>query len=418
MRTISVSFLLAFACACTPKKEFRSSVAVSKQKPQAVPSENVQQPFPQPAQPQPFETYPQPSTSYPQPEVVMESQQTPEQKPSANTVDSSSAIELLEGSQSFAVATGSTNEVDMYWVIDNSTSMDNEVALVRKNLENFMASISKRLDIKVTLISSADEAPHRNGMTLSAEAKAAGHRQLDITIASYSAINVLAASLCPEGSSNIPTAPEFNAFWDISKWQRFAISEGEERKVESSPFKICGVPTLLETELREASVYFGKSKMRGTLKPRPKAAQVVVVVTDDDAIISIPSQGVEKTLGFSPGSMHLFGFIGIESKPDCKIARRGEWYEKVAKASGGSVFDICDADWTAHFSKLSEQVVQVAGSQFTVEPRKGLTIKAVQIDGKDVPTDAYVISGNSVSFKNPSILKSGKTVVVKFSYEK
>lgn len=68
-----------------------------------------------------------------------------------------------------------TTNVDMIWVVDNSGSMTEEVAIIRKNLGDFLLSLEERAKLNFTLITSAR---HTNGMALSNWALSRGYKQI------------------------------------------------------------------------------------------------------------------------------------------------------------------------------------------------------------------------------------------------
>jgi 23S rRNA pseudoU1915 N3-methylase RlmH len=68
-----------------------------------------------------------------------------------------------------------TANVDMIWVVDNSTSMTEEVEIIRKNLGDFLLKLEDRAKLNFTLITSATSG---NGMSLSNWALAKGYRQI------------------------------------------------------------------------------------------------------------------------------------------------------------------------------------------------------------------------------------------------
>jgi hypothetical protein len=75
--------------------------------------------------------------------------------------------------------------VDMVWVVDNSSSMAEEVQIIRENLGRFLTKLEERAKLNFTLIS---HDRGRFGVALSESSLAKGHKQIVERIESYNSI--------------------------------------------------------------------------------------------------------------------------------------------------------------------------------------------------------------------------------------
>ena len=92
---------------------------------------------------------------------------------------------------------------------------------------------------------------------------------------------------------------------------------------------------------------------------RPDSLRHVVIVSDDNS--TQMSAGafdsfVKGRAGYQDYRLH--GAVGLSSG-GC-VARVGSVYQELAQLSGGMLFHICDADWSALFTQLGQEVADLA----------------------------------------------------------
>jgi hypothetical protein len=305
--------------------------------------------------------------------------------------------------QEFEIALQTNSKVDMVWLIDNSGSMSQEANQVRLNLEKFMASIAAKVDVKVTLISD-DKGPF--GVRLSEEALAQGHLQLPVAVGSKDALALLASSLCPADQTNFPL--------DISDLNKFEV-EGLDTIIDS-PYKLCNIGISSGRYLKNER---GIPALNGKVleRLRPDSTKVFVVVTDDDVEGPVTDQNLLVLTDLPASSVRAFAFAGKASRSGCIISNPGIPYESLSEATNGEVFDICEADWSGNFSKLSDNVIQLASNRFKLDSKPGSKILRVTLDGVELPIDAYSFDENIVQIKDANSLLSGKVLSVVYSFE-
>lgn len=288
--------------------------------------------------------------------------------------------------------------LDVVWVVDNSGSMAEEAAQVRKNFAQFAATVDSRSDVRIALLSqkvgSENALGDSTGVDLPSALKAAGGRQVDAWVGSTDPMALLAAATCKAESTDLAD-PGFDG--------TITLRDG------GSTTKICGKSLPIDLfELEFAATAPGKLHDFY----RPQAKKVFVFVTDDDA------EGVDAAnfldlvrddLGGQDPT--IFGFIGLdESRAGCKISKVGAAYRDLAEKTGGGVFDICDSDWSANFGKLSADVASIAAANFTMKSPKVSAVVSATADGKSLPSSAITVSGATVSI-DPAAMPAGATTL-------
>jgi hypothetical protein len=247
----------------------------------------------------------------------------------------------------------SAAQIDMVWALDTSGSMTEEIDQVNKNLQAFTNSLSKSSNLSVSIL----------------------------------------GNTCSSGGSKIC----------INSMQITNSS------VKLHNIKI-GSTNALEIILKE-------SASTGVLAKwyRPAAKKVFVVVTDDHSAVASElflqtlkkQNGIENPIGYA--------FAGIKKSSNCDIAREGIEYFDLAKATGGNVFDICQADWKQHFAELSNEVLKTVQSRFELtSPQTIASVVSVSVDGKAVEASNYTYVNGVLEFKGAaaSALQAGQKVQV------
>lgn len=260
---------------------------------------------------------------------------------------------------------GKASPIDMIWVIDNSGSMDNEAAQVRKNFKKFTAEISLHTDLSLSLVSSKSTFLGTE-VEMDEESIAAGHVQIDQQVESTDAFIITSSLLCPEGSADL------------------------------------------------CSNFAHYIKYESALAPRvrPEAQRVYVYVSDDDINGAVNADNFMDLTGSNPERTRLFAFAGIGTST-CGIARRGKTYETLALATKGKVFDICESDWSANFKQLTDSVIEFA-NQFEIPVAGELKILKVTLAGKALTESQYKIEGKKIQIIDSSLTSSSGDITVEY----
>lgn len=252
---------------------------------------------------------------------------------------------------SFGVA---ARPVDIVWVIDQSGSMDSDIAMVRQNLNAFAAAVSNaKIDYHVVLVASRFLDPDGNQICIPPP---------------------LAGPGCADG-------PRFKQIdQHVDSHDALALYMLHAPAIESFM--------------------------------RPGSMRHVVVVTDDEAK-GVTAAAFHAFLKARPGyqDYRFHSVVGLVDK-GC-VADEGKQYVALSALSGGLTWHICDANWTTVFQQLLASV-SVATTMFPLQKKpKAGTIKvsygnAPAAQGKDWDYDPAL---NQIVLKG-TLPKNGDKVTV------
>ena len=169
-----------------------------------------------------------------------------------------------------------------------------------------------------------------------------------------------------------------------------------------------------EGDCRRPNSFFARQKSSSDLKDflRADSVKVVVFVTDDDSDINADS-----FLQQAPSELEntkYFGFVGKSSCADSEIENVGQVYEQLANLSGGEMFSLCDPDWTAKFSKLTDSIEKSITREFELNISNEARIEQVLVNNVLVDPSNYSYSGSKLSFTR-GFLKEDDTVIVRYA---
>jgi hypothetical protein len=305
----------------------------------------------------------------------------------------------------FPLASKTSRIVDMIWIIDNSGSMTDEIELVRQNFGSFVAGIAEFSDLNLGLVTAATAQDRRRGIDLHFLAPNIRSQQFTYNVGSTNLLSLLAAGICDSNSTEITNSSSLS-------------SEGT----------ICGTPV---SEWMESSTTI--HAIRGQLKSffRENSKKVFVVVTDDDAI------GIDNTnfLNILNAQMpqqeiYLFGFVGLTengaiTNPNptpgvrtCSVANVGKAYLDLATRTNGKSFDICQDNWSGHFSELTKNVENIVNTEFTLNTSKSFNLIEILVDGKLLPEHTFNIQNNRIVILDRSLVQGAQTLEVKYTVAK
>ena len=271
--------------------------------------------------------------------------------------------------------TGVPAPVDITWMIDNSGSMAQEAAHVRANFQSFINSVQLEADLKVALISRVGDA----GTAVRLPNPGANAIQLDRLVWSTDSLQILASAICPN------PAPAGSACATI---RSSSVNDITDIAGQLSPFL------------------------------RPNARQAFVFVTDDNSAIA-SSQFMTAFKEVYPNSKPaMYGFIGLDAATSPCMDSAGTEYAKLAKETGGTMYNICEADWTEAFKKLATNVVRLAYAPVVVpaDLLQGAELLTVSVNGNDLKAEDYSLTPDGL-FIDPSITKGLGEVTVYVRYK-
>ena len=243
------------------------------------------------------------------------------------------------------VAEEAYRAADIIWVIDTSESMDDEIALVRANINNFVGRIDESgVDTRVVMVASKED------------------RTINIEVPfipfpvpqSYHGVCV------PPPLSLMPGCPDTDNF----------------------PFFLHPDVDVYSTDALTRLMEDAYPQFRRIL--RPHARTHIVVVTDDSSEKSPEWFRDQTRLVDPPGFSvdYVFHSIIARSGDSCGDGA-GSDYEVLSFETGGVVQSICLSDWTPIFNALLEGVVSdaVIPCAFGMpEPEEGLVINPNEVN--------------------------------------
>ena len=268
---------------------------------------------------------------------------------------------------------------DIVWVIDNSSSMSNEISYVVQNFDRFLNTMKDRTDIKVALISGETKPPATYGVDLPASVAGVNIQKFSYEITSINALGVLAASSCALATTVVTKANFGGVVLD----------------------QICGVTV---PPRKVATVFHNEilASARGVLSGgfyRTSANKIFVIVSDDEAQLVDSGIFTQAMSHAGIGPYKVFAFVATDAST-CSVSHVGKSYLNLAAATGGQAFDICATDWGSTFEDIGRRIVAAARTRFAVSDASLKAITQVAIDGAVIPAGSYTFQGGVLTFKD------------------
>lgn len=278
--------------------------------------------------------------------------------------------------------------IDMVWVIDNSSSMDDNVAKVRENFQSFLNTVQSRTDLRLALISESGTTGAK--MKLSDEAIKAGHIQISNYVGSHTAMMIAAAAACPKNTSSVS---------DINGGTICDV------RVDNTDW---AVDVIEDTAVNKAA---------GTLSNffRKEAEHVFVFVTDDDALGFGAAEFTEALR--NAGHIENFKAFAFACKDDGATCDGGVGYQyNFLSEKRGNVFDLRD-DWDQSFDDLTKEIFELGARDYPLKKKNIAQILAVKI-GNDAlkPSEYELIDKKALRIKSSAIKDINAKVTVSYVY--
>ncbi len=236
--------------------------------------------------------------------------------------------------ENFETSIKKNGKIDLIWVIDNSGSMFGEAQIVRNNLASFLDYSASFTDLKFALISRI------------------GNNGTEVSL--------------PGNLLNDPNYMQLNT--------RIYSTDGPQKVIDALNKNDGGLKDFLRTD----------------------STKVYIFVTDDMSILSSHSFLSAASDHFPNSASKVFGFIGFQLDSPCK-ARTGTQYIDMSEATGGKVYNICDADWSSHFADLGNHVAYSANNSFKLNTDKVEKVMAVEVNGVTIDSSLYKVVKNTVT---------------------
>ncbi|MGE0173734.1 MAG: hypothetical protein AB7T49_13135 [Oligoflexales bacterium] len=313
--------------------------------------------------------------------------------------------------------------VDMIWVLDNSDTMESEVAQVNKNFGAFIRALrSSKLDVRVGMLS-CENATAKTCINLPEEDKAFITKKSS-GVGSWDGLSIFASAVCEKSRTSLEVYDEIETNGPVDEHSDGSVSSTSQKKMTKLyKGEICGEPydtKVINTGIPGTPILYVSTtrviSMAGFFQDgflRNDSKKVFVFVTDDNPIAFQAARfGPAMDKQFGAGNHRLFAFAGKSSSP-CQIARVGHDFESLAAKSGGEVFDICASDWTAHFEKLKDGIRETVDPAFKVES-KTIEIQSVTLNGRKLKVEEYSLKEGTVILASSVVYNEGDKLVVTY----
>lgn len=332
--------------------------------------------------------------------------------------------------------------IDLVMTVDNTASMVQEAENVSKNLLAFMATVSQRADVRLTLLNNSG-ASRETKVLLPKELMDKGAFQVNIGIGDRSMLAQVAAATCPVATTAEAATPHNTSL--------LVPVPGTTVKVSGCTYKICGkdvfvpncalmlddnvTPTVATTFRKTVDEFpidyavptvflqagSGLRGIRGEVNTRLRkgARLVYVMVSDDDSTVVDELNFIELVKPQVPSrSIEVYGFAAIpgitvaksvDGKPTCTLvgnpgpATYSRSYIQLAKKNGGMTYDICAENWKPYFDNMALKITETLQAETTYDLGiKGVaSIASATMSGKAIPLERLqLVSGSSVVLPN------------------
>lgn len=272
---------------------------------------------------------------------------------SSGTQPSSPSASEKESSEQFKVMFNSeAAPLDMIWVIDNSGSMNEEAALVRKNFDAFLTVLNKSTNFRLLLVS--QQGTSGTAVSIPSSFDSATHKQIN---------------------------------------QRVESNDG---------------PQLLLNNL--------KALPAGFLREDSKKIVVFVTDDNSSLASATFMTNLIAQQKWTAKDVSVSSFIGIDKATSPCMYKEGVVYKDLAKQTSGRNYNICMQDWSANFNDLINVSVSKAVRRFTLAVDAVKSVVEVKVDGVVLDKSAYSISGKSLTLADGVSLAENSMVSIVYKY--
>lgn len=270
-----------------------------------------------------------------------------------NAEPSAPAVSERESAEQFKVVFNSeAAPLDMIWVIDNSGSMNEEAALVRKNFDAFLTALNKTTNFRLLLVT--QQGTSGTAVSIPSSFDPLTHKQIN---------------------------------------QRVESNDG---------------PQLLLNNL--------KSLPAGFLRADSKKIVVFVTDDNSALASASFMSSLIAQQKWSAKDVSVSSFIGIDKATSPCMYRAGAIYKELATQTGGRNYNICMQDWSANFSDLINVSVSKAVRRFTLAVDSVKSVVEVKVDGVVLDKSAYSISGKALTLADGVSLAENSIVSIVYKY--
>ena len=154
------------------------------------------------------------------------------------------------------------------------------------------------------------------------------------------------------------------------------------------------------------------------------SAKSLVIVTDDQSSMDFasfktkfldPVVDAASQLGIS--DLKVYGFVGLDSATCPTLASPGTVYKESADATGGEIYNLCDADWTPNFKKLADSIIGTVESSYVLKAAIE-KINFVKVGDVELTAEQYSFTDKTLTIDKELLEDNTKQITVEYVVKK
>ncbi len=268
-------------------------------------------------------------------------------------------------------------ELDVVWVVDNSTSMSEEIAHVKNNLRDFVDHVSQFSNLRTFVLSKTDPADYDAKFTVDVRGYAGGNQltAFDHLIGSKDALFWASKLVCTDKA-------------DCPETLKYPYCQHEKCK----------------------NYFDDRVERAATEVLRPNARKAFVFVTDDESS-EISMDRFLKIYGqkFDVARLKVFSFVTLSKDRSPCGDSVGKVYQALSERTNGKSFNICDPNWRPHFQQIAEALEKSVKNRFAL--RSSAKVKKVVVDGRELAPSEYFQEGSELKIDEQILLETSEIEV-------
>ncbi len=253
----------------------------------------------------------------------------------------------------------SQRPLDIVWVIDNSTSMKEEIAHIRRNLKSFIEHVRQFANLRTIILSKANASNYNRDYVINVP-------------------DIMGASL----SQDVLSIDHLIGSHDALYWASQLVCTDPKKCGDQIKYPFCSDFQKCKQHYQNL-VGLNKSQIF-----RDAAKKVFVFVTDDEATDVQDQRFLEiykEATATAP--VKVFSFVALSKSESPCAAGVGHVYKDLSRATSGRAFNICDSDWQMHFRDIAEDLEQSVIRTFDI--RGNVQILNVKVNGVKLEANQY-----------------------------
>lgn len=281
-------------------------------------------------------------------------------------------------------------DIDVVWTFDNSGSMGQEAAHMAANFQAFANMVKTQFNVRIALINRVKSAAYKTNNVALPSGLGPENVSVDYFVDSYNGMLLAGASTCPK-----PAAADDEFCQKINSTPRFQRIQGSL----SSFFRQNSKKVFVFVTDDDSSGPKGGPQwdQYPALAGLREGSSIPLIENEHYIREATFRDRMERAFG-AQSDFKVFGFVSLDKKvlSPC-AARESAEYKSLITQTGGEFFNICDADWTGHFLKLTDSIISFAKNEFNLEnSRYFKAIRKVSVNGTVISDTSFKIANGKV----------------------